>query len=200
MRRLPYILALLPFALLLGACEEEKPVEEPVEPIEPAVTYELTELEGQAVIYKPLTGDYKNFGDAVEEGFEALKAAEIELVGPPRGIFFDDPTMVAPDEQHSEVLFPVAADTKPPRGYAYKVTEPCKAVKTVFKGEFTEENMPDYGAIYAYIAQEGLGEAGPVIGIYYWDPELDPAEWVTEIYVPVKEPEPAGEVVEEPAA
>ncbi|OGD72371.1 MAG: hypothetical protein A2Y64_00015 [Candidatus Coatesbacteria bacterium RBG_13_66_14] len=210
MQRLLYTALALAFALFLGACEEEKPPEpvEPVEPVEPTVVYEMTELTATPVVFKELTGDYALFGDAVEAGFTALKDAKIECVGDPFGLFFDDPALVSPEELRSEVCFPVAADVKPPKGYAYKVTEPCKAVMTTFKGEFTEENMPDYDALFKYVAEQGLLVAGPVIEVYHWGSE-DPAEYVTDIYVPVTEPPapeaetaetPVEEPVEEPPA
>jgi len=189
MHRLLYVVLALSFALFLVACEDEKPQEpvEPVGPVVPAVVYEMAELAATPVVYKELTGDYALFGDAVDAGFTALKDAKIEVVGDPIGVFFDDPALVPPDELRSEVLFPVAADTTPPKGYAYRVTEPCKAVMTTFKGEFTDENMPDYNALYKYIAEQGLVVAGPMIEIYHWGSE-NPAEYVTDIYVPVTEP------------
>jgi effector-binding domain-containing protein len=189
MHRLLYVVLALSFALFLGACEEQKPQEpvEPVGPVEPTVVYEMAELTATPVIFKELTGDYDLTGDAVDAGFTALKDAKIEVVGDPIGVFFDDPSKVAPDERRSEVCFPVAADTKPPKGYAYKVTEPCKAVMTTFKGEFTDESMPDYGALYKYIAEQGLVVAGPMIEIYHWGSD-NPAEYLTDIYVPVTEP------------
>ena len=124
MRKLLFLLLALPVALFLGACEEEadEEVEEDVEVVE-EVEYEMVELEPTPVVFKELTGDYALFGDAVEEGFEVLKAAEIEVVGAPAGVFYDDPMLVAPEELRSEILFPVAADTEPPEGYSYKVTE-----------------------------------------------------------------------------
>jgi DNA gyrase inhibitor GyrI len=189
MRRLLYVVLALSFALFLGACEEEKPQEPeaPVGPVTPAVVYEMAELAATPVIYIELTGDYALTGDAIEAGFTALKDAKIECVSDPCGVFFDDPAKVAPDELRYEVCFPVAADTKPPKGYAYKVTEPCKAVMTTFKGEFTEENMPDYDALYKYVIDQGLVPAGPMIEVYHWGSD-DPAEHLTDIYVPVAEP------------
>jgi effector-binding domain-containing protein len=202
MRRLLYVVLVLSFALFLGACEEEKPPvpEAPVEPVAPAVVYEMTEFAATPVVFKELTGDYALTGDAIEAGFTALKDAKIECVGDPFGVFYDDPALVAPEELRSEVCFPVAADTKPPKGYAYKVTEPCKAVMTSFKGEFTEENMPDYGALYKYVVEQGLLIAGPMLEVYHWGAE-DPAEYVTDIYVPVMEPPaPEAATTETPAA
>ncbi|MCX7022808.1 MAG: GyrI-like domain-containing protein, partial [bacterium] len=137
MQRLLYVVLALSFALFLCSCGEEKP-QEPVaqvEPVAPTVVYEMAELAATPVIFKELTGDYDLTGDAVEAGFTALKDANIAVVGDPIGVFFDDPKLVPPDERRSEVCFPVAADVKPPKGYAYKVTEPCKAVMTTFKGE-----------------------------------------------------------------
>jgi effector-binding domain-containing protein len=201
MRKLvPYLLLALALAFFLGACEEEaeEEVEEEVEVVEEGPVYEVVELEATPVVFKELTGDYNLFGDAVDEGFEALKAAEIEVLGAPIGVFFDDPALVAPEELRSEICFPVAADTVPPKGYAYKVTEGGQAVKTVFEGEMTEENMPDHYALYEYIAKEGLGVPGPVIEIYLWDLEADPPVYVTEIYVPFTVPEPVEETAEEP--
>ncbi len=203
MHKLLYLLLALPVALFLGACEEEvvEEVEEEVEVVE-EVEYELVELEATPVVFKELTGDYALFGDAVEEGFEVLKAAEIEVTGAPIGVFHDDPEIAPVDELRSEVLFPVAVDTEPPTDYAYKVTEGGMAVKTTFLGELTEESMPDYDALFGYVAKEGFEVAGPVIEIYYWDPELDPSEYVTEVYVPITEPgafeEPVEETAEEP--
>lgn len=198
MRKLLYLLLVLPVALFLGACEEEaeEEVEEEVEVVE-EIEYELVELEATPVVFKELTGDYALFGDAVEEGFNVLKAAGIEITGAPIGVFYDNPEIAPVEELRSEVLFPVAEDTGPPVGYAYKVTEGGAAVMTTFLGELTGENMPDYDALFGYIAKEGLLIAGPVIEIYYWDPELDPSEYVTEVYVPVTEPEAVEETVEE---
>jgi len=200
MHRLLYAVLALSFALFLGACEEEKPQEPvaPVGPVEPTVVYEMAELAATPVVYKELTGDYTLTGDAIMAGFAALKDAKVECVGDPFGVFFDDPAKVAPDELRSEVCFPVAADTKPPRGYAYKVTEPCKAVMTTFKGEFTDESMPDYGALYEYIFKQGLVPAGPMIEVYHWGSD-NPAEYLTDIYVPVTEPGvPVAETTEAP--
>jgi effector-binding domain-containing protein len=201
MQRLLYVVLALSFALFLGACEEEKPEEPeaPVEPVEPAVTYEMAELAATPVVFKELTGDYALTGDAIEAGFTALKDAGIEVVGDPFGVFFDDPALVPPEELRSEVCFPVAADTEPPKGYAYKVTEPYKAVMTTLKGEFSEENMPDYADLFKYIADQGLLMAGPMIEVYHWGAE-DPAEYLTDIYVPVTEkPTPEAETTEAPA-
>jgi len=200
MRKLLYLLLVLPVALFLGACEEEavEEVEEEVEVVE-EIEYEMVELEATPVIFVELTGDYALFGDAVKEGFEVLKAAEIEVTGAPIGIFHDKPEIAPVEELRYELLFPVAVDTEPPEGYAYKVTEGGQAVMMTFEGEFTEENYPDFDALFAYIAKEGLEVAGPVTEIYNWDLEADPPVYITDIYVPVMEAEVLEEPVEETA-
>jgi effector-binding domain-containing protein len=91
-----------------------------------------------------------------------------------------------PDVCEIEVALPVSGGTGPAEGTSLKVYPACVAVMSVHHGPYDQLHEA-WMKFYAQVQQAGLQPSG-----YPWDSyavgamdEPDPANWVTELYLPV---------------
>jgi len=100
------------------------------------------------------------------------------------------------DEENNAVMFscavPVAERviTESGSGILTGFLKPFKAIKTTLKGNY--KNLKETWEIaYKYLGENGLEQVqgAPALEVYTTDPMQtpNPADWITEIYVPVKE-------------
>ncbi len=186
MKRYSIALVLLVVLFIVGCGDEQpeeiaSPAEQPTESIEAAVI--VKNIEPQPVVYMEKVGDYSLYPLALEELMAQLGELDIDVTGEPRGIYHDSPEEVPLEELRWEVAVPVDKEPLLPPGLLYKELPGGEAATMIFKGEFTEENFPDYMALFSWPFKQGRSIAGPMVEVYYMDPAGAPEENITEIYV-----------------
>jgi effector-binding domain-containing protein len=82
---------------------------------------------------------------------------------------------------------PVSPDSKLPSKYKISQTPAGKAIKAVHKGAYTNLQKT-HDDLNRYVAFRKLEEIGAPWEVYVTDPtaEKDTANWITEVYYPVK--------------
>jgi len=186
MKRYTIALALLAVLFIVGCGDEQPeeiaaPAEQPTESIEAAVI--VKNIEPQPVVYIEKVGDYSFFPLALEELMAQLDELDIDVTGEPRGIYHDDPETVPLEELRWDVAVPVDKEPLLPQGILYRELPGGEAATMIFKGEYSEENMPDYAALFSWPFKQGRSIAGPLVEVYYMDPAGAPEENITELYL-----------------
>jgi DNA gyrase inhibitor GyrI len=156
-----------------------------VAPLEPAFTYEyeITELEPIYAVIEMHSGSYGGYSFALEDMFDDLAADAVAPVGPPFGVYYDDPAFTPEDELEWLVGIPVEEGVAAPAGYETQWLEGGTVVKTTLYGEVDFENTTVYDEIYEYIVANGYMPAGPMVEVYRWDSDIDPEDYETDIIV-----------------
>ena len=100
------------------------------------------------------------------------------------------------DEENNAVIFSCAVPvserviTASGSGIQTGMLKPFKALKTTLKGNYTNSKEA-WESAYAYLAEKGLEQVAgsSAMEVYITDPmsKPNPADWVTEIYIPIKQ-------------
>ncbi len=132
------------------------------------------------------SGPYQGIGVKIGELMQEAGKQALEFQGSPFGMYLNSPQDVkSPAEYKWLVGVPVSAGAKvaaPLLKGEYKHT---LVARCMYKGPY-EAVSSTYGAVFAFIAQNGYRPAGPIMEMYWNDPMTVPtAELLTEIIVPV---------------
>jgi AraC family transcriptional regulator len=159
---------------------------------EPVDRYEVTIAPFPAVRLAaiPHRGDYQEIGHAFERVFAWAGARN--LIGPATrmiGIYYDDPESVREEELRSEAGATIDADIMTDGDVHTLDLPPLVCASVLHKGPYAELERP-----YRYLFREWLPQSGrepadhPCMEEYLNNPrELPASEWLTRIYLPVKE-------------
>jgi DNA-binding transcriptional MerR regulator len=127
-------------------------------------------------------------GRLIGEGFSAIMANQVEVVGPPAAIFHDLEFKL--QDMDVEVVFPVLASVKAdlvlPDGRSLKAVDLTvieQAACTIHTGDYSLVE-PTYAALSQWVGASGYRLAGPIREVYLTAPG-DPAGTLTEIQYPV---------------
>jgi effector-binding domain-containing protein len=141
------------------------------------------------VVFIQHQGSFAEIPSAMDRLHTWAKEKDYTMVGPPVGIYFDDPNRVPEDSLRWEIEWPIAEDvgeTEPSDGIGVREVEPMLVAATYHKGPY-DEVAKSYMALFGWMAQNGYEVAGPVREVYWSDPEKSAEEeLVSEIQIPVK--------------
>jgi DNA gyrase inhibitor len=133
------------------------------------------------------TGPY---GQAVSAGFEKLfvwlGSQNLHPAGASLGIFYDDPSQVAPEKLRSETCVVVSADVIGSGDVTVKEIGGFQAATTEYRGQ--DQLTQAYDQVYAWLVAQGYHDAGAPIETYLSKPG---EELHAEIAVPVVQAKPA---------
>jgi AraC family transcriptional regulator len=137
----------------------------------------------------PHQGDYNDIGSTFDR-LTAWAAPRALLNGQARmlGVYYDDPDTVPTDELRSDACLDVPSGTEVEGGVTLKIIPAGRAAAVVHKGPYTE--LPRvYRALYRdWLPNSGEEAADrPPFEVYLNDPRAaPPAEWLTEVFLPLK--------------
>jgi len=185
-------LALLGIAMFLGSvcifssgCAKKEapvPVEQP-----PEVT--IKQVTPVKVVSLAKTGPYSKIGEAMGELFAWVEQKKVEIVGPPMGIFYDDPAKVDSTKTRYEICAPVTGPVKGDRKVKVKDLPPGEVATIIHKGPY-EQCMSAYEKLDKWIMDNNYEIVGAACEIYLNDPnKVPPDSLLTEIQFPVKKKE-----------
>lgn len=108
------------------------------------------------------------FQDAIPRGFRRLfdwlNANGIQPTGPSLGIFYDDPSKVAPQNLRCDLAAPVGSDTMGSGDVRTKEIGGWKVATTIYEGE--ANMMRAFNEVYDWLHREGYHELDAPIEIY----------------------------------
>ena len=149
----------------------------------------ITDLPEQRVAVIAMRGPYEQFPEAMHRLFAWIEEAGAEIVGPPGGMYADDPSTVPPEQLSWDVRVPIAP-SKPEqpgddKGVSVMTMPAGRYASVLHKGSY--EGIPAaYGLLFTWLAQEGIQPAAPPMEIFLSDPaEVPEADLITEIRVQV---------------
>lgn len=151
---------------------------------------EIVEMPAQAVLGLRRRGPYALIPEMLMEVFAVIVERGAIPAGPP--VFVCRETTVPEVERATadgdadlEVAFPVANRVKPEGDVGYYELPGGRFAKVLHRGPY-ERCEATYDRLYAWLAERGLGIAGPIREYYLNDPsEVRPEEILTEILAPI---------------
>jgi effector-binding domain-containing protein len=151
---------------------------------------QIVDLPAQAVLGLRRRGPYSHIPEMLMEVFAVIMEKGAIPAGPP--VFVCRQIAVAEVEQavasgdaDLEVAFPVANRVKPVGDVEYYELPGGRFARILHRGPYGQ-CTGTYERLYAWIAEQGFGIAGPIREQYLNDPsEVAPEEILTEILVPV---------------
>ena len=170
----------------LSACAQEKGEK-------PGMACFVKTTEISKIAFLGRQGPYDGISQAIKDLCLWAEQKRYTLVGPPMGIFLDDPQKVSPEALRWEVACAVAEDVKEliPQeagGVGIKVLEPVTVATTYHKGAYDKVGET-YKALFGWVFKNKYEVSGPVREIWWNDPEKTPETGLlSELQVPVRKP------------
>jgi AraC family transcriptional regulator len=141
--------------------------------------------EKMTLIYLDHVGPYEQLGPLF--GRVAEYAAKNQLTGQVVGIYYDDPTTVAPENLRCEIGIAVPEGTMPDSGYGIQEIPAGMVAYAALKGPY-DKIAEDYPYMYEWIEKKGYKIAGPLMEVYLkGGPDVPQDEYVTEVRIPYTE-------------
>jgi|SRR5688572_12606597 len=139
----------------------------------------------QPYVFVEARGSYTRVGDHLGEVVRLAQEQGLEVTGPPFALYYDDPGRVPAAELKLRACLPVAGPGGHGSPLQYDVLESTTVVYAFASGPYPE--VPRiYPALFAYLAELGWRENGPIRESYLVNPAevSDFSELVTEIQIP----------------
>ena len=141
---------------------------------------------------KGMEGVDKAYGLMMEKGYGKLGKwmgeSKVKPAGPSFSIFYEDPSVTEAAKLTAKLGFPVSGEVKGGDGIVIEeIPAMPLAVSQTYEGPY-EGAKYAWDAVLKYIPEHHFEMAGPGMEIYHTGPgdSQNPAEYVTEIRVPVK--------------
>jgi effector-binding domain-containing protein len=140
----------------------------------------------QAYVFLERRGDYRLLGDTMRQLFLEADRWSLETVGPPFGLFYDDPGRVPTEELRARVCLPVAGRPDSPGALRYDVLPRAMVVYARVSGPYPEAPrvIPD---LLESMERLGWSKGGPIREVYLVNPAVAEGgyeELVTEVQIP----------------
>jgi len=155
-----------------------------------AIEVRVKKTEPMTVAFLSMKGPYTLIGDSFGKLYGWIGEKGYVPAGPPMGVYFNAPGQVPESELAWELAAPLAGDVAPSgpdeRGISVKKVEGAEVASTMHKGPF-EQVGTTYGALVAWIMENGYEIVGPSTEVYLSNPaETPPEELLTEVTFPVR--------------
>ena len=132
-----------------------------------------------------LTGPYENWGRGLMELKGWLEKRKIATVGPPIGLFYDNPRETPPQELRSEACIPIKGEVASEGRFRIKDLPESRVASTKHRGP-PEEYSVTYGSFLEKLLRPGYVLDGPAREIFDRpSPHLSPGKGVV-IQQPVR--------------
>lgn len=139
----------------------------------------------QPYVYLEARGSYTGVGALLEETYRQMQAADLEAVGPPFALFYDDPGTVPVEQLRMRACFPVGP-TVVPKAPLTGATLPSTTVAYAFVGGPYPEVPRAYPSLFGFLDELGWALDGPIREIYLVNPAAvgDWSELIAEVQLP----------------
>src|SRR5208283_4707348 len=112
------------------------------------------------VAYVQLIGPYENWGNGLVELKEWLKSQQVQIVGKPIALFYDNPTETPSAKLRSDACFPIQGDVRPAGKFQIKDLPAGEIAVTKHNGS-PEEYTSTYGSFLEGLLKQGYMLYGP---------------------------------------
>jgi len=186
----------LAFLLVLSSCSAGRPAPEsgwPATPIPansptesaPQVEANWKERMAQPYVFVEHTGDYRKLGDAMRALLTLCAETEVERVGAPFALFFDDPGHVALAQLRARACLPVKESPGKLGRLKFDVLPRAMVVYARVPGAYPQVAR-SYPALFSYLRDMGWQAGGPIREVYLVNPAdaVSYEELETEVQIP----------------
>jgi len=191
---LSFAIGLMVVAMMVGCGGGQKQPAKTEKPAEPVFVAQTMNLPAMKVASLAKMGPYADAGKTVTDLMGMVQNDKLTVVGPPFGMYLDNPANVKPESTRYEVCIPVdsAAKNKVDKktGFAIKTVPAMTIAVTDYMGPY-DQVAPTYGKLYKWIADNKYEPAGPMIEYYLSDPsKVKPESLQAKIGAVIKPPAP----------
>lgn len=131
-------------------------------------------------------GNYSEIGALFGKLFEWLTEKDINPIGPPFGIYYDNPKEVSPDECRYDVCVPIKAEIEGDSLVQIKEIPAMEVASFMYKGPYDKVGS-SWEKLYGWIYKNKYEPAGPGMEVYLnSSAEVSADSLLTEIQIPVK--------------
>jgi len=150
----------------------------------------VRDTEPMDVAYLPMTGPYKQTPEGYGKLYGWVAQHGLQAEGMPASVYLTMPSEVPEEQARWELWAPLAGNPEEAAvdasGVGIKHVPRMHVVASMHRGPY-ETIAPTYEAVWAFMDSHDFLPAGPPMERYYSDPdEVPPAEYLTEVVVPVR--------------
>lgn len=147
---------------------------------------ERKRIEAQQVAALRHVGSHDDIGQVYRRLYEWARAKGLAPAGPACTVFLTPPSAGHPERAEYEVCLPVSGTVKSEGNIQVKTLPAATVAAVRVRGPYSDIGAR-YTELLAWLAAEGLDAEGPPREVYLRHPggEGDPADFLTEIQVPV---------------
>ena len=146
---------------------------------------EIKNIEEKKAAYVSVTGSYDQLPELFGEVVGYVMKENLQITGPPYGIYMNSPLDVSPEELQYEVGITFTGVANGEGRVKIKEIPAHQVVSTVYKGPYGQAAQI-YQALIKYTEENGYNVVGPVKEIYINNPmEVAENDLLTEVQFPV---------------
>ncbi len=146
----------------------------------------VKKVEGCKVAVIEGQGPYDKVGPIFDEIFDWLSQRGIESPSPPFGIYYDNPSEVAPEKCRYEICVPIEGDVEGDERVKIKTVPETEVACITNKGPYSRIG-PAWEDVFRWMEREGYQCVGAGREVYFNCPKDTPEEeLLTEIQVPIR--------------
>lgn len=146
----------------------------------------IKDMEPFCYAYMDFGGSFEGMGKAMESFMAEFFKQGLTPVGPPLGVYHNDPMKVKEEELKWAVGFPISKGTEVKAPLKKEETKFKKAVVSMYTGPYDKMDET-YTKILKYIEDKGYKVLWPTYEKYLSNPQTTkPEELKTEVIVPVE--------------
>ncbi len=140
---------------------------------------------GEAYAFLEARGSYTGIGRLLEQVAALAQEHGLEVNGPPFALYYDDPGSVSVDQLRMRACLPLSGPRDLPAPLQGDLLESTTVVYAFVAGPYPDVPRA-YPALFAYLAELGWRENGPIRESYLVNPAgvSDYSELVTEVQIP----------------
>ena len=137
------------------------------------------------IVYMEHKGPYSELGPVFEKVMSYAMQKNLELAGPPVGIYYDDPALVAASELRAEIGVQIKGKPEVDPPFRVKEVSSQDVGYALLKGPYDQIAL-HYPEIVSYLEEQGYKIAPPIIELYLVSgPNISPEDYLTEVRFPI---------------
>lgn len=166
-------ISLMAVAVIVGCGGSPQQPAQTEKPAEPAFVAQAMNVPAMKVASLAKMGPYSDAGKAISELMASVEQEKLTVIGPPYGMYFDNPATVKPESTRYEMCVPVEPAAKntadPKTGFAVKDAPAMMVAVADYMGPYDQVG-PTYEKLHQWIAENKFEPAGAMVEWYLSDP------------------------------
>lgn len=151
----------------------------------PPIEVKIKTTSPMRIVYLEHKGPYEEIGPVFEKVISYAMQKNLELAGPPMGIYYDDPALVPASELRAEIGVQIKGEPEVEPPFKLKEISSHEVGYALLKGPY-EKIALHYPEIISFLEEQGYKIIPPIIEIYVASgPGVSPEDYQTEVWFPI---------------